>query len=130
MPTTTRRRFLHLTGVTALAAIAGCSDGGGSETPTETETPARTETVADVGTETVPEPYRTAKSQGGTRRNPGALSSKESVNYQTEPKDGKQCSGCQYFIPNEAGNGTGACAIVAGPIDPNGYCVSYVAYEG
>ena len=39
------------------------------------------------------------------------------VKYQTEPKDGKQCSECNFFIaPN-------ACKQVAGDISPTGYCL-------
>ena len=39
------------------------------------------------------------------------------VKYQTEPKDGKQCSDCNFFIaPN-------ACKQVDGEIAPTGYCL-------
>jgi len=38
------------------------------------------------------------------------------VGYQTEPKDGKQCNACNFFIePN-------ACKTVDGEISPTGYC--------
>ena len=38
------------------------------------------------------------------------------VGYQTEPKDGKQCDQCNFFIaPN-------ACKVVDGDITPTGYC--------
>jgi hypothetical protein len=38
------------------------------------------------------------------------------VGYQTEPKDGKQCSQCNFYIePN-------ACKVVDGEITPTGYC--------
>ncbi len=41
------------------------------------------------------------------------------VAYQTEPKDGKQCSQCNFFIePN-------ACKVVDGEITPTGYCKLY-----
>jgi hypothetical protein len=43
----------------------------------------------------------------------------KSVMYQTSPKDGKQCSGCQHFqAPN-------ACRIVEGEISANGYCILF-----
>jgi hypothetical protein len=121
MPDETRRRLLRLTGATAAAAFAGCSSGDGNGTPTDAET-------ATSG-DTVPEVYRTATSLGGTERSPDGLSSKESVNYQAEPKDGQQCSGCSYYIEDKNDDGTGACAIVEGNVDPEGYCVSYVATE-
>ena len=42
------------------------------------------------------------------------------VKYQTEPKDGKQCDACNFFIaPN-------ACKQVEGEIVPTGYCLLWV----
>ena len=39
-----------------------------------------------------------------------------SVAYQADPKDGKQCNQCNFFIePN-------ACKMVDGDISPKGYC--------
>jgi hypothetical protein len=38
------------------------------------------------------------------------------VSYQTTPKDGHQCDGCNFFVaPN-------ACKSVAGEISPTGWC--------
>jgi len=51
------------------------------------------------------------------------------VNYQDSPNEGNQCSGCTFYIPNKNGDGLGACAIVAGAIDPEGWCVSYAPHE-
>lgn len=43
-----------------------------------------------------------------------------SVKYQTEPKDGKQCSDCNFFVaPN-------SCKQVDGTISPTGYCLLWV----
>ena len=42
------------------------------------------------------------------------------MKYQQEPKDGKQCDGCNFFIaPN-------ACKQVDGEIVPTGYCLLWV----
>lgn len=42
------------------------------------------------------------------------------VGYQTSPKDGKQCDGCNLFVaPN-------SCKSVAGEINPNGWCKLWV----
>jgi hypothetical protein len=39
------------------------------------------------------------------------------VKYQTSPKDGKQCSDCNFFVaPN-------SCKQVDGEISPTGYCL-------
>ena len=41
------------------------------------------------------------------------------VQYQTTPKNGQMCSICVNFdAPN-------ACKIVAGTIDPNGWCIAF-----
>jgi hypothetical protein len=39
---------------------------------------------------------------------------------------GKMCSGCQQFIP-AAPDQCGTCKVVKGPINPKGYCKSFVA---
>ena len=48
----------------------------------------------------------------------------ELVQYQNMPKDGQECDKCaQWVAPN-------ACKIVAGTINPKGYCVAYAPKEG
>lgn len=41
------------------------------------------------------------------------------VQYQATPKDGNKCSTCVNF------EAPAACKIVAGTIDPNGWCIAY-----
>ena len=46
------------------------------------------------------------------------------VQYQNMPKDGAECDGCVNWVaPN-------ACKIVAGQINPKGWCVAYAPKEG
>lgn len=41
---------------------------------------------------------------------------------------GKSCTNCQQFNPPPAGaNVCGSCKVVKGPINPKGYCKSFVA---
>ncbi len=48
----------------------------------------------------------------------------ELVQYQNTPKDGQECDKCaQWVDPN-------ACKIVAGTINPKGYCVAYAPKDG
>ena len=45
------------------------------------------------------------------------------VQYQENPKDGNECDGCVNWVaPN-------ACKIVAGNINPKGWCVAYAPKE-
>jgi hypothetical protein len=42
------------------------------------------------------------------------------VKYQADPKDGKQCDGCNFFVaPN-------SCKLVDGDIAPTGWCTLWV----
>jgi anaerobic selenocysteine-containing dehydrogenase len=41
------------------------------------------------------------------------------VMYQATPKDGLKCTGCTHWLP------PAGCAIVAGTINPNGWCGVY-----
>ena len=43
----------------------------------------------------------------------------EQVQYQKEPKDGAECDKCVNFQAPRA------CTIVAGDIDPKGWCVAF-----
>lgn len=152
-----RRRFLHLAGVTALSVgLAGCGDGGGGDgedgggdgengdgTTTEagggmttgggggtaTGGGGTTTGGGGMGTATVAEAERTATSQGGQQRDPSGLVSPESLNYQDQPKNGQQCSGCQFYVPDANGDGMGACTVVSGPVSPEGWCSSWTAYQ-
>ncbi len=46
------------------------------------------------------------------------------VKYQTDPKDGKQCNGCNFFVdPN-------SCKMVDGEISPTGWCTLWVKKAG
>ena len=51
--------------------------------------------------------------------------SQASVHYQKIPHDGQKCSDCAYFIPGKTSPNTGNCRLVAGTIDPNGWCMRF-----
>ncbi|WP_435066955.1 high-potential iron-sulfur protein [Haloplanus sp. C73] len=123
LTTANRRRLLGLLGTGLSVGLAGCGGGGGGETATMTAT----STSASEG---VPAAYETATSIGGVERNPDAVSAQSDVNYQTSPSDGQQCSNCRFYIEDKNDDGMGACAVVAGTIAPDAYCVSYAEYQG
>ena len=43
----------------------------------------------------------------------------ELVQYQNQPKDGQECDKCAQWVDPDA------CKIVAGKINPKGYCVAF-----
>jgi hypothetical protein len=53
-----------------------------------------------------------------------AKMAQSAVRYQSTPKDGKECSGCNLFVaPN-------ACKTVDGTISPSGWCALWVKKAG
>jgi hypothetical protein len=51
------------------------------------------------------------------------MMSKASVGYRDVPSaDGKVCVQCIYYIPIKAGQPLGTCRLVAGEINPGGWC--------
>jgi hypothetical protein len=59
---------------------------------------------------------------------PSDVSVRTSLAYvDTSVEPGKVCSNCRQFISNSSANACGTRKVVTGPIDPNGYCKSYVA---
>jgi hypothetical protein len=54
----------------------------------------------------------------------GAPISKAAVGYRDVPYNGQVCAACAYFIfkPSENGVPASRCRMVAGPINPAGWC--------
>ena len=51
----------------------------------------------------------------------------ETAKYvEQSPEAGKNCAGCSLYKPAAEGQ-CGACTVVKGPINPNGYCTLFVA---
>lgn len=51
--------------------------------------------------------------------------SKAEVQYQEQPKAGKDCDDCIQFIPAPARKKSGICKVVAGPVSAHGYCLAF-----
>jgi hypothetical protein len=51
--------------------------------------------------------------------------SKDDFHYQDHPNDDKRCAQCVQFIPPGDGQQLGTCKIVAGAINPNGWCMAF-----
>jgi hypothetical protein len=136
-----RRRYLKYAGSTLFVGLAGCSGGGGGA-PTETATPTSTETstpasepnheVPHPGGDEVPEAEANAETLSGGTRSPGAQSEKDgpSVQLQHIPNGNQYCGKCSLYVPDQNGDGFGACASVAGKIHPCDWCLLYSEYSG
>ncbi|WP_049913136.1 high-potential iron-sulfur protein [Halococcus thailandensis] len=123
-----RRTFLRLIGGGSTTVLAGClgSDTGqsGDGDATTAVDDASTTTARTGGTTngSVPARYETATGLSDRQRDPSSLSAKDTVAYQSSPKDGQGCSGCQHFIPAKGDDELGACVLVEGRIHPDGWC--------
>lgn len=124
-----RRQFLRVAGAAAITtSLAGCGGSGGGDSSEATA--ESNDESGDGGGEPVPESERTAEALGGIQRDPDALQDPAALNYQSSPNNGQQCDGCQYYVPDQNGDGKGACTLVSGQIDPEGWCISYAVYNG
>ncbi|MFB6106209.1 MAG: high-potential iron-sulfur protein [Halobacteriaceae archaeon] len=104
-----RRTFLRTLGAAAALSVAGC--GARDRSNPALEGP-------------VPDRYRTATAVGGTPRDPDHLYSKAGVNYHTAVGE-QRCANCALYVPDRDGDGLGACAVVEGSIEPDGWCTVY-----
>jgi hypothetical protein len=51
---------------------------------------------------------------------------KAMLHYQDSPKDGKMCADCSAYTPPASPDaGTGTCKVVAGPVNPQGWCMAF-----
>jgi len=87
-------------------------------------------TADELATAEVPDQYRSASSQGGEERTPDDLLSHEDVNLMESvealadgtAQPGQSCGNCAEFLPDENGDGWGACAKVEGYIAVEDWC--------
>ncbi len=54
--------------------------------------------------------------------------SKDDFHYQDTPHEQHRCTGCSAFVASpEKPDAAGGCRIIAGAINPNGWCMAYSA---
>lgn len=125
---TNRRTYIKYTGAAAIATLAGCSGGNGGDGDPE---PNHDVPHPDDGT--VPDAEATGVAFEGEDRDPDLVQAKDAdaVNYQHTPNGNEYCGNCEEFVPDEDGDGYGACLLVAGKIHACDYCDLYEGpYEG
>jgi hypothetical protein len=140
-----RRWFLKYAGAAAVSSIAGCAGGDGEPTSTETSTETPTETPTATATpggsaathevphpngDRVPEAERNATALNGLQRSSDPAENKSGIGFQHTPKGDQYCGNCSQYVPDQTGDGFGACYLVDGKIHPCDYCILWVEYEG
>jgi len=143
-----RRTFVRFAGAATLLSVAGCAgaptDGSDSTaSPTEDGEDGHAEERPEgVSAEAfvhgpVPDAYRTASSQAGEERDPENLQTQADVQFQEAAEaveaglaqEGNRCGNCAEFIPDQNGDGFGACAKVEGYIAADDWCVIWESIE-
>lgn len=120
-----RRSYLKYTGAAAVTALAGCGGGGGGE-------PEPNHQVPHPSDGTVPDAEATGTALEGEERDPGVVQAKDSeaVGFQHVPDGNHFCGNCEEFVPDQDGDGFGACLLVDGKIHHCDWCELYVGpYE-
>lgn len=63
-----------------------------------------------------------------TGLSPDQISMRNNLQYvDTTPKPGEDCEGCALYTLPKDGAFCGGCTLLAGPISPLGYCISWAA---
>lgn len=60
-----------------------------------------------------------------TRAADAGKGSKAQFKYQDKPKNGQPCAACKFYIANKKPKANGSCSIVAGSINPKGWCIAW-----
>lgn len=122
-PLSDRRSYLKYAGVAAVTALAGCSGGnGGGDDPNHD--------VPHPSDGTVPDAEVNAQSLGGQERPSEPTQAKDDVGYEHVPSGEEYCGNCTLYVPDQDGDGFGACVSVAGKIHACDYCNLYSPYNG
>ena len=122
-----RRTYLKYTGATAMVGLAGCSGGGDNGDGGD---PEPNHDVPHPEDETLPDSEATGTALEGEARETGLQQEKDGVSYQHTPKGEEYCGNCEEYVPDQDGDGYGACLAVAGKIHPCDWCEVYVAHDG
>ena len=129
-----RRDVLRAAGAALAAAVAGCTalgdgdDGNATEDGDGDDGP--THEVPHPDDNTVPESEMNAETLSGLRRPSSPVETKSGVGYQHEPEGEEYCGNCSLYVPDQDGDGFGACYTVDGKIHPCDHCDLWAPYEG
>lgn len=123
-----------LIGGSMLTFAAGCGggdEGNGEETSKTAEEEAGHE-IPHPNNNTLPEAEAKGETLSGAARTPGGQQAPDNpgVNLQHEPSGNQYCGNCSLYVPDQNGDGFGACLSVKGKIHPCDWCVLYTEHAG
>lgn len=122
-----RRSYLKYAGVATVTAMAGCSGGGGGDS---NGGGGANHEVPHPNDSQVPDSEKNAKALNGQSRPSEPNQGKDSVGYQHTPNGDKHCGDCSLFVPDQNGDGFGACTLVKGKIHHCDFCNLWSSYSG
>jgi hypothetical protein len=99
------------------ALLQGCGGGDKGESGGTQQTATQTTTAADPCSDTT----------GLTETDLQMRSNLKYVAASTE--EGKHCSNCKFFQPDQYSEECGGCQLFKGPVNPAGYCSSWFAKD-
>jgi len=117
----TRRSFLTRISV-AGGLVVGSSTlvsacGGGDKAPATEEAPVAAEPATEAATEGCTDVSGLTESE---------VQMRTSLQYvDASTTEGKTCSNCALYVVAEEGAACGGCNLIKGPINPDGYCMSW-----
>jgi hypothetical protein len=116
-----RKQFLQRCALMGAAVVgggsllAGCG-GGGDKGESGTQTAERT-TAADPCGDT-------------SGLSDAELQMRVTLKYVAHStEEGKHCSNCKFFQPDQYSEPCGGCQLLKGPVNPDGYCTSWFASD-
>ena len=130
--TVTRRRALHVIGMTTGGLVLiGCQQGEkGVPKKKEMKEAAAAAKKAPAAAASAPAAAAAAAGDDGCG---GAIDDKSknlrsTLQYvEKSTTEGKNCSNCLQYKAPAAGKKCGGCNLFSGPVQPNGYCLSWAA---
>lgn len=120
-----------LVGGSLLTVATGCG-GDGDDGDEESSDKGPSHEIPHPKNNSLPESEAKGESLSGSNRTPGAQQPQDNpgVNLQHEPSGNQYCGNCSLYVPDQNGDGFGACLSVKGKIHPCDWCVLYTEHAG
>ncbi|HRN48828.1 MAG TPA: high-potential iron-sulfur protein [Niabella sp.] len=120
-----RKEFLKKA-LTAAGVLLGGSALISSCGSNESSAPAEPAAPAEQPKSMVDQPAASGDCTDVSSVSPDEIKKREAVQYHEKSEDpAKHCKDCQLYKQPEAAGGCGGCTLFAGPVTPDGSCISF-----